>query len=66
MLVALVSSCQDDDKSFGSLNGPSNISMTYEIVGVDAGNPNGDGSGNVILKAKADNAVSFKYIFEDL
>lgn len=66
MLIALVSSCQDDDKSFGSLNGPSNISMTYEIVGVDAGNPNGDGSGNVILKAKADNAGSFKFIFEDL
>jgi len=66
MLIAFLSGCQDDDKSFGNLNGPTNISMTYEIVGVDAENPNGDGSGNVILKAKADNAVSFKYIFEDL
>jgi hypothetical protein len=66
MLLVLVTACQDDDKSFGSLDGPTNIEFNYEIVGVDAENPNGDGSGNVVLKASADNAISFKYIFEDL
>lgn len=66
MLVALVTSCQDDDKSFGSLDGPKNLALTYEIAGVDAANPNGDGSGSVKLKATADNAISFKFIFEDM
>lgn len=66
MLVALVTSCQDDDKSFGSLDGPKNLALSYEIVGVDAANPNGDGSGSVKLKATADNAISFKFIFEDM
>jgi len=65
-LLALVISCQDDDKTFGSLDGPSNISLTYEIVGADAENPNGNGTGNVILKATADNAASFKFIFDDM
>lgn len=66
MLIVLVSACQDDDKSFGSLDAPTNLSLTYEIVGVDADNPNGNGTGDVILKAKADNAMSYKFIFEDL
>ena len=48
LLLAMVSSCQDDDKTFGSLE-----------------HPDGDGSGKVILKATADNAVSFKYLFSD-
>lgn len=65
MLLILVSSCQEDDKSFGDLTAPSNLSVDYEIVGQDAENPNGDGSGNVILKASATNAVSYKYMFTD-
>ncbi|MBL7868037.1 MULTISPECIES: glycoside hydrolase family 16 protein [Flavobacterium] len=65
LLLAMVSSCQDDDKTFGSLDAPKNIELTYEIVGKDAEHPDGDGSGKVILKATADNAVSFKYLFSD-
>ena len=65
MLLILVSSCQDDDKSFGNLAAPSNLNAEYEIVGQDTENPNGDGTGNVILKASAVNAVSYKYIFPD-
>lgn len=66
LLIVTAFSCQDDDKSFGNLTAPKNISLTYEKVGANAENPNGDGSGKVILKAKAENAGSFKYIFEDL
>lgn len=65
LLLFMVNSCQDDDKTFGSLNAPKNIELTYEIVGKDADHPNGDGSGKVILKATADDAVSFKYLFSD-
>lgn len=65
MLLILVSSCQEDDKSFGDLTAPSNLAVEYEIVRQDAENPNGDGSGNVILMATADNAISYKYMFTD-
>ena len=65
MLLILVSSCQDDDKTFGNLDAPTNLTANYEIVGQSAEFPNGDGSGNVILKAHADNTISYKYIFPD-
>lgn len=65
LLLFMVNSCQDDDKTFGSLDAPKNIELTYEIVGKDAAHPDGDGSGKVILKATADNALSFKYLFSD-
>jgi hypothetical protein len=42
---------------------PSNIQITAEIVGADAANPYGDGSGVVNFAATADNAVSYKYVF---
>ena len=66
LLLLLAASCQDDDKTFGSLDAPKNITLEYEVVGKSATNPDGNGTGKVILRAKADNAVSFKYIFEDL
>ncbi|WP_447636646.1 family 16 glycosylhydrolase [Flavobacterium microcysteis] len=65
LLLFIVNGCQDDDKTFGSLDAPKNIELTYEIVGKDAAHPDGDGSGKVILKATADNAISFKYLFSD-
>ena len=65
VLLVLVTGCQDDDKTFGSLDAPVNLKLDYEIVGKAAETPNGDGTGSVILKASADNAISFKYIFPD-
>lgn len=56
--------CQENDYSFGEIIAPSNIEITAEIVGADANNPNGDGSGAVNFKATADNAVSFKFVNE--
>ncbi len=55
--------CQENDFSFGEIITPSNIVITAEIVGADAANPNGDGSGVVNFSATADNAVSYKYVF---
>ncbi|PQJ81536.1 glucan endo-1,3-beta-D-glucosidase [Polaribacter glomeratus] len=55
--------CQENDYTFGQIIAPSNIQITAEIVGADASNPNGDGSGVVNFTATADNAVSYKYVF---
>ncbi len=63
-LITVFYGCQENDYSFGEIITPSNIQITAEIVGADANNPNGDGSGAVNFKATADNAVSFKFINE--
>jgi len=58
--------CQDDDTTFGDINSPSGLVVDADIVGQDEGeNPNGDGSGFVDFTAKANDAISYKYIFSD-
>lgn len=57
--------CQEDDKSFGDLNAPTNLIVTADIIGQSPANPNGDGSGKVKFTATATNAISYKYIFSD-
>lgn len=67
-LVILFAGCQEDDKSIGDLSAPTNLILEYEIVGAtgpDGEFPFGDGSGNVKLKAHADNAISYKFLFSD-
>ncbi len=66
LLVIAAIACQEDDATFGELNAPTNLEVTYEILGVDAENPDGDGSGNVKFTATADGAISYKYEFSDL
>lgn len=58
-------SCQDEDQEFGDIIVPSNLSISFEIVGADGMNPNGDGSGFVNFSASADNAITFTYSFGD-
>ena len=67
LLIILFSffSCQEDNSSFGELVAPSNLAVETEIVGQDASNPYGDGSGKVNFRATANNAISYKYIFSD-
>ena len=57
--------CQDEDQEFGVLKAPSNITLNYEILGQDADNPNGDGSGIVNFSASADDAITYIYSFGD-
>lgn len=64
MLLVLVTSCQDDDTKFGDIVAPTNLAFTYDVVGKSAEFPNGDGSGKVVLRATADNAISFKYMIQ--
>jgi hypothetical protein len=65
-ILAVVSftGCQEDDYSFGDIIAPSNIQITAEIVGADAANPNGDGSGEVKFSVTANNAVSYKFVYD--
>ena len=65
MLLVLVTGCQEDDKTFGGIVTPTNLTLTYTIQGVDAEHPDGDGTGKVALVAKADNATSYKFFFSD-
>ena len=62
---SLFTSCQDEDQEFGVLKAPSNITLNYEILGQDADNPNGDGSGIVNFSASADDAITYIYSFGD-
>ncbi|MEO8532967.1 MAG: glycoside hydrolase family 16 protein, partial [Flavobacterium sp.] len=63
LLIAI--SCQKDDFTFGSLDTPKNLEVTFEIIGKTAETPYGDGSGLVNFKATADGVVSYKYTFSD-
>ena len=56
--------CQDDDQQFGDITAPSNIEINAEIIGADDENPNGDGSGEVVFTAQADNAISYGFVYE--
>lgn len=62
-LCLVVTSCQDDDATFGDIIAPSNLQITVDIVGADAANPNGDGSGTVNFSASANNAISYQYVY---
>jgi beta-glucanase (GH16 family) len=63
-LVVLFSACEDDYE-LGKLTVPTNVTVSFEVVGVDEANPNGDGSGMVNFTATADNEITFNYIFGD-
>jgi len=63
--LLLFVNCQDDNVEFGSLDAPSNLAVSFDIVGKTAAAPNGDGSGKVKFTAKADNAISYRYVFSD-
>lgn len=61
----LIIGCEEEDNMFGDLTAPQNLVIEADIVGLDGTNPYGDGSGIVNFSAKADNAISYKYIFSD-
>jgi len=64
-LLLITSGCQKDSYEMGELVAPSNVSISYNIVGADAENPNGDGSGMVEFTANADNAITYSFDFGD-
>ena len=63
--LLIFSSCQEDDAEVGSIIAPSNIeiSVTYIDDGAESPAP-GLGSGEVMLSATADNAISYHFIVQ--
>ncbi len=59
----IINSCEENNEEFGDILTPSNIEIIADIVGKDATNPNGDGSGVVHISATADNALSYKFVY---
>ena len=62
-LGLIFTSCQEDEVFLEDVVAPSNLTVTAEIVGADDANPNGDGSGTVNFTAEANNALSYKYVY---
>src|SRR4051794_11262834 len=67
MLVASIAiiGCEKEKYAFGDIKTPSNLSLAATIEGTDAANPNGNGTGNVAINLKADNAITYKVTFGD-
>lgn len=60
-----VSGCNKTSYQFGALTTPTSLGVTTTVEGVDATNPNGNGKGNVVIKATANNAITYKIDFGD-
>lgn len=57
--------CKKTEYKFGDLKAPANLTLTTAIAGVDATNPNGNGSGVVVITTTADNALTYNIDFGD-
>jgi hypothetical protein len=61
--VLLFGSCTEQDFTLGELTAPSNIVIDTEIMGQDANNPDGDGSGDVKITVSSEGALAYKIDF---
>lgn len=65
MLVLLaIGSCKKNEYSMGSLTAPSEVTINTKIVGQDAANPNGNGSGDVEITLTGKNALSYNIDYD--
>jgi hypothetical protein len=64
-LLLMISGCKRESFSFGEVTAPSDLALTATVVGADAANPNGDGSGSVQVKVTSKNALNYKIDFGD-
>lgn len=58
-------SCTKEKYSFGDIITPTGLVLTTTVAGVDASNPNGNGSGTVVVTTSATNAITYKIDFGD-
>jgi hypothetical protein len=64
-LLFMVSGCKRDTYSFGDLKAPTDLTLTASVAGVDATNPNGNGTGSVLITATSKGALTYKIDFGD-
>ena len=55
-------SCEKEEYKLGEIKAPSGVTITAEIVGADADNPNGDGTGVVHFNAVGTDVITWKFI----
>ena len=58
--------CQEKEYEFGDIVAPTSIVINAEIIGQDAANPFGDGSGSVNFTVSANNASSYVFFFNGI
>jgi len=63
-LLVGIGSCEKKEYKMGDLNAPSEVTINTEIVGANATNPNGDGSGDVKISITGKNALSYKIDYD--
>jgi hypothetical protein len=63
--VVAVVSCKKPDYSFGKIITPTDVTLNTKIEGVDATNPNGNGTGKVDIDVTASNVISYKIDYGD-
>ncbi len=56
--------CEQEEYKLGEIKAPSAISITAEIVGADADNPNGDGTGVVHFTATGSDVITWKFVHD--
>lgn len=56
--------CKEKEYTMGSLNAPTNLAITTEVVGQDGTHPDGDGSGNVKITATGDGVLNYKFDYD--
>jgi hypothetical protein len=57
--------CKKTDYAFGDLKTPANLALVAAVAGADAANPNGNGTGAVVITGTADNTITYKIDFGD-
>ena len=63
--VALLAGCEKKEYSFGDFKTPADLTLTATVAGVDASNPNGNGTGRVVITTTAKNAITYNIDFGD-
>lgn len=64
-MMAVFMGCKKEKYSFGDLKAPTDLNLTAVVTGANTANPNGDGSGSVVITATAKNALTYNIDFGD-
>lgn len=64
-LLLVATGCEKTEYSFGDIITPLGLTLTATVEGVNASNPDGNGTGRVQVTTKADKALSYKIDFGD-
>jgi hypothetical protein len=63
-LFATFNGCSNKEYNIGDLSAPTDVVINTEVVGQNATNPNGDGSGDVKITVTGKNALSYKLDYD--